>query len=96
MNIINKLSDFYKIMGDSTRLRIIEILANKELCVCDIAEKLDMTQSAISHQLKALRTANLVKTKKEGKCVFYSLADKHVNIIFEYGKEHILEGEHDE
>ena len=93
---LKKLSEFYKIMGDETRLKIINEISDKELCVCDIAANLDMTQSAISHQLKTLRQADLVKTRKEGKCIYYSLADKHVTIIYNYGLEHIKESKEDE
>ena len=85
------LSEFYKIFGDQTRLRILDALLNKPLCVNEISELLDMTQSAISHQLKNLRTSNLVKTKKIGKNVYYSISDEHIKIILKYGLEHISE-----
>ena len=85
------LSEFYKIFGDQTRLRILDALLNKPLCVNEISELLDMTQSAISHQLKNLRTSNLVKTDKIGKNVYYSISDEHVKIILKYGLEHISE-----
>ena len=75
------LSEFYKIFGDQTRLRILDALLNKPLCVNEISELLDMTQSAISHQLKNLRTSNLVKTDKIGKNVYYSISDEHIKII---------------
>ena len=86
------LSEFYKIFGDQTRLRILDALLNKPLCVNEISELLDMTQSAISHQLKNLRTSNLVKTDKIGKNVYYSISDEHIKIILKYGLEHISEG----
>ena len=86
------LSEFYKIFGDQTRLRILDALLNKPLCVNEISELLDMTQSAISHQLKNLRTSNLVKTEKIGKNVYYSISDEHIKIILKYGLEHISEG----
>ncbi|WP_312701380.1 metalloregulator ArsR/SmtB family transcription factor [Sedimentibacter sp.] len=85
------LADFFKVLGDSTRVRIIWALDEHEMCVCDIAVLLNMTKSAISHQLKSLRQANLVKFRKEGKVVYYSLHDDHVKAIFETGMEHIKE-----
>lgn len=85
------LSEFYKIFGDQTRLRILDALLNKHLCVNEISELLDMTQSAISHQLKNLRASNLVKTDKIGKNVYYSISDEHIKIILKYGLEHISE-----
>ena len=85
------LADLFKMYADSTRVRIIWVLSKEELCVCDIAVLLNMTKSAISHQLKSLRLANLVKYRKNGKEVYYSLADKHVKDIFDKGFEHILE-----
>lgn len=85
------LSEFYKIFGDQTRLRILDALLNKPLCVSEISELLDMIQSAISHQLKNLRASNLVKTEKIGKNVYYSISDEHIKIILKYGLEHISE-----
>jgi len=85
------LSDFFKVLGDSTRAKIMWALDESEMCVCDLAVLLNMTKSAISHQLKALKAANLVKYRKDGKVVFYSLADDHVKEIFEKGLEHIRE-----
>lgn len=85
------LSEFYKIFGDQTRLRILDVLINKPLCVHEISEILDISQSAISHQLKNLRSSNLVKTEKIGKNVYYSIADEHIKIILKYGLEHISE-----
>ena len=85
------LSEFYKIFGDQNRLRILDALLNKPLCVSEISELLDMTQSAISHQLKNLRASNLVKTEKIGKNVYYSISDEHIKIILKYGLEHISE-----
>ena len=85
------LSEFYKIFGDTTRLRILDLLLNKPLCVNEISEKLDVSQSAISHQLKILRLSNLVKTEKNGKKVYYSISDDHIKIILKYGLEHISE-----
>ena len=85
------LSEFYKIFGDQTRLRILDALLNKPLCVSEISELLDMTQSAISHQLKNIRASNLVKTEKIGKNVYYSISYEHIKIILKYGLEHISE-----
>ena len=85
------LADLYKMFSDSTRIRILWALSHEELCVCDIAVLLNMTKSAISHQLKQLRLTNLVKYDKRGKEVYYSLADKHVKSIFKMGFEHVNE-----
>ncbi len=85
------LADFYKIFGDSTRIRILFVLYEIELCVCDIAELLGMTVSAISHQLRVLKQARLVKYRRAGKTVYYSLADDHIHAILAQGMEHIRE-----
>jgi len=87
--VIMDLADFFKVLGDSTRMKIISILFENELCVCDIAYILNMTQSAISHQLRVLKSARLVKYRKEGKVVFYSLDDEHVKNIFDLGMIHL-------
>lgn len=86
-----KLANFYKMFADNTRLKILWALSCEEMCVCDLAALLGMTISAVSHQLKSLRLANLVKFDKQGKVVYYSLVDCHVRDIFEQGFEHILE-----
>ena len=85
------LADFFKIFGDSTRISILFALDGERMCVCDIAETLGMTKSAVSHQLKILRTSDLVTYEKVGKNVFYSLADDHVKDIIEKALEHIKE-----
>lgn len=85
------LAELFKVFGDSTRMKILNALMLKELCVCDIAVITNSTPSAISHQLRVLKQAKLVKYRKEGKSVFYSLADEHVKEIFEKGREHIEE-----
>lgn len=90
-NELYDLADFFKVLGDSTRAKIIWALDESEMCVCDLAVLLNMTKSAISHQLSSLKQADLVKYRKEGKVVFYSLADDHVKAIFEKGLEHIRE-----
>ena len=85
------LAELFKVFGDSTRIRILWALHETEMCVCDIAVLLNMTQSAISHQLRILKQANLVKNRKEGKVVYYSLVDDHVREIFDQGLIHINE-----
>lgn len=85
------LANLYKMFADNTRIQILWALSCEEMCVCDLAVLLGMTKSAISHQLKSLRLANLVKYQKQGKKVYYSLADNHVKDIFKKGFEHILE-----
>ncbi|MBQ8028969.1 MAG: winged helix-turn-helix transcriptional regulator [Clostridia bacterium] len=87
----SSLADFYKVFGDKTRLKILWALHENELCVCDIAVVLNMTKSAVSHQLKTLRQANLVKNRKEGKIVYYSLSDDHVKGILDIAREHLDE-----
>ncbi len=83
------LAELFKIFGDSTRIRILFVLFEAEVCVCDLAAALNMTQSAISHQLRILKQSRLVKSRREGKSVFYSLADEHVRTIISQGQEHI-------
>lgn len=85
------LAELFKIFGDSTRIRILYVLFQSEMCVCDIAQLLGMTQSAISHQLQTLKKSKLVKYRRQGKTVFYSLADAHVRTIIGQGMEHITE-----
>lgn len=85
------LAELFKVFGDSTRIRILYVLFEAEVCVCDLAQALNMTQSAISHQLKILKQNKLVKSRREGKSVFYSLADNHVRTIIAQGREHIEE-----
>jgi DNA-binding transcriptional ArsR family regulator len=86
-----ELAELFKVFGDSTRIKILCVLFESEMCVCDIAALLNMTQSAISHQLRVLKNARLVKYKKEGKVVYYSLDDQHVKEIFDQGLIHIKE-----
>lgn len=85
------LAELFKVFGDSTRSKILWALDEAEMCVCDLAYLLNMTQSAVSHQLRVLKQAKLVKNRKEGKIVFYSLEDEHVRQIFELGLKHINE-----
>ncbi len=89
--LLTTLSEFFKVFGDPTRTKILWALEESELCVCDLGEVLGMTKSAISHQLSTLRKANLVKFRRVGKNVFYSLKDEHVKTILEIGMEHIQE-----
>lgn len=86
------LADLFRIFADSTRIRILYVLFESEVCVCDLAQLLGMTQSAISHQLRSLKQSKLVKYRREGKTVFYSLADDHVRTILGQGMEHVTEG----
>ena len=85
------LAELFKVFGDSTRIRILYVLFEAEVCVCDLASALNMNQSAISHQLKILKQNKLVEARREGKSVFYSLADDHVRMIIAKGQEHIEE-----
>ena len=85
------LAELFKVFGDSTRIRILFVLFEAEVCVCDLAKVLNMTQSAISHQLRILKANKLVNSRREGKSVFYSLADGHVRTIIAQGREHIEE-----
>ena len=85
------LAELFKVFGDSTRIRILFVLFEAEVCVCDLAKVLNMTESAISHQLRILKANKLVNSRREGKSVFYSLADGHVRTIIAQGREHIEE-----
>lgn len=85
------LAEFFKVFGDATRIKILYALSHEEMCVCDISMLLDMSQSAISHQLKVLRHGRLVKQRKDGKVVYYSLNDDHISKVLGQGLEHILE-----
>ncbi len=89
--LLYDVAELFKVFGDSTRVRIICALFESEMCVCDIAAVLNMTQSAISHQLRVLKQARLVKYRRDGKTVYYSLADDHIQNIFDQAFEHIME-----
>lgn len=89
--LLMELADLYKIFADSTRVKIMYALFEEEMCVCAIAELLNMNQSAISHQLKVLKDANLVKNRRDGKTIYYQLSDDHVRSIIAQGFEHLLE-----
>ena len=88
---LSRLADLFSVFGDETRIRILYALFEDEVCVCDLARLLGMTQSAVSHQLKVLRQARLIKSRRVGKTVFYSLADDHVSTLLRQGTEHIGE-----
>ena len=85
------LAELFKVFGDTTRVRILYVLLEAEVCVCDLAEALGMTQSAVSHQLRILKQSRLVKARRDGKSIFYSLADEHVRGMLALGMEHIRE-----
>jgi DNA-binding transcriptional ArsR family regulator len=88
---LSNLAELFKLFGDPTRIKILWALSESEMCVCDLAFLLNMTQSAISHQLRLLKQSRLVKNRKEGKVVFYSLTDEHLKLIFDQGMIHIQE-----
>ena len=90
-DLLMDLAELYKVFGDSTRIRILYLLFEEEMCVCDIAQVLDISQSAISHQLRILKQAKLVKFRRDGKSIIYSLADDHVRLIINQGMEHLTE-----
>ena len=87
-----ELSNLFKVLGDFTRIRILEALRSSELCVCDLVSVLGMNQSAVSHQLRVLRSSKIVKFRKEGKNVYYCLDDHHINQLLNQGTNHVLEG----
>jgi DNA-binding transcriptional ArsR family regulator len=88
-DVVNQLSETFKLLGDPTRIKILHALAKRELCVCDLAAVVQMGQSAVSHQLRLLRGARLVKYRKEGKMAWYSLDDDHIKLLLSQGIEHI-------
>ena len=89
--LLYDLADFYKVFADSTRIKILYALSSGELCVCDIWQSLGLTQSAVSHQLRILKQMRLVKYRKEGKTIYYSLDDNHIQSILNGGLEHVME-----
>ena len=93
MDMLCDLADLFKVFGDTTRMRILYALSESEMCVCAIAEYLAMTQSAVSHQLKVLKDNHLVHARREGKTIYYALADDHVRTILGQGMDHITEEE---
>ncbi|MDO4281906.1 MAG: metalloregulator ArsR/SmtB family transcription factor [Peptococcaceae bacterium] len=92
-SVLERLAELFKALGDPTRVRILWALSMHEMCVCELAEALDMTQSAVSHQLRLLRTAKLISNRREGRSIYYSLADAHVSLLFSQGLEHVQEKE---
>lgn len=90
-NILYNSAELLKVFGDPTRLRILFVLGQSEMCVCDIARLINMTQSAVSHQLRVLKQARLVKARRSGKTIFYSLCDDHVQEIIHCAMEHVME-----
>lgn len=86
-----RLAELFKVFGDGTRVRILYVLLTAEVCVCDIARLLGMTQSAVSHQLRVLKQAHLIRARRDGKTIFYSLADDHVATLLRQGMEHVCE-----
>lgn len=90
-DLLYNLADLFKVFSDSTRIKILYTLISGELCVCDIATCLNMTMSAISHQLRILKQAQLIKYRRDGKVVYYSLADDHVETILKQGYDHVIE-----
>lgn len=89
--ILYDLAEFYKVFADSTRIKILYVLLKSEMCVCDISQILNVSQSAVSHQLRMLKQMKLVKYRRDGKAVFYSLSDQHIELILKQGLEHISE-----
>ena len=89
--LLSAISEFLKIMGDSTRIRLLRALDESEMCVCDLSVLLNMTKSALSHQLKTLKEARLVKSRRNGKHVYYSLDDEHIKVILEMAMEYVEE-----
>ena len=88
---LDALAGFFKLFGDSTRISILQALSESEMCVCDICALLDMKQSAVSHQLKTLKQSRIVKNRREGKMIYYSLDDEHIESVLNIGMQHILE-----
>jgi ArsR family transcriptional regulator len=92
-NLVADTAEIFKVLGDPTRIRLLYALTHRELCVCDLSVVLGMTQSAISHQLRVLRSARLVRYRKAGKIVYYALADKHVTQFIDVGVDHARESQ---
>lgn len=88
---VEALAETFRILGDPTRLRIVDALAESELCVCDIAERVGMSESAVSHQLRLMRAQRIVRGRREGRCVYYTLDDQHILDLFQQGLRHVTE-----
>jgi DNA-binding transcriptional ArsR family regulator len=91
--VVQALADMFRILGDPTRVRIVDALAEGELCVCDIAEHVGISESAVSHQLRLMRGMRIVRGRREGRCVYYTLDDQHVLDLFQQGLRHVSEEE---
>ncbi len=89
--LVQSLADLFSILGDPTRVRIVDALLEGELCVCDIAEHVGITESAVSHQLRLMRSMRVVKGRREGRCVYYTLDDQHIVSLFQQGLRHVSE-----
>jgi DNA-binding transcriptional ArsR family regulator len=89
--IVQTLAETFRILGDPTRLRIVDALADGELCVCDISERVGISESAVSHQLRLMRSMRIVRGRREGRCVYYTLDDQHVLSLFQQGLRHVTE-----
>jgi ArsR family transcriptional regulator, lead/cadmium/zinc/bismuth-responsive transcriptional repressor len=89
--VVQALADTFRILGDPTRVRIVDALSEGELCVCDIAERVGMSESAVSHQLRLMRSMRIVRGRREGRCVYYTLDDQHVLSLFQQGLRHVTE-----
>lgn len=94
-HVIDALAELFKSLGDPTRVRILWALSLHEMCVCELATSLEMTQSAVSHQLRLLKNARLVRARRDGRSIYYSLADAHVSLLFSQGLEHVQERRED-
>lgn len=88
---VRALADTFRILGDPTRVRILEALADRDLCVCDISEQVGMSESAVSHQLRLMRGMRLVRGRREGRCVYYTVDDQHILNLFQQGLRHVTE-----
>lgn len=89
--VVQALADLFSILGDPTRVRIVDALSEGELCVCDIAEHVGLSESAVSHQLRLMRTMRVVRGRREGRCVYYTLDDQHILSLFQQGLRHVSE-----
>jgi len=89
--VVQALADLFSILGDPTRVRIVDALAEGELCVCDIAEHVGLSESAVSHQLRLMRSMRVVRGRREGRCVYYTLDDQHILSLFQQGLRHVSE-----
>ena len=89
--LVQALADTFRLLGDPTRVRIVDALADGELCVHEIADRVDISESAVSHQLRLMRTMRIVRGRREGRCVYYTLDDQHVLSLFQQGLRHVLE-----